>query len=31
VPDYNAFLHAVQNDAAQRILLLPKTKIETRN
>jgi hypothetical protein len=28
VADYNAFLHAVQNDAAQRFVLLPKTKIE---
>ena len=24
--DYNAFLHAVQNDAAQRIVLLPKSE-----
>jgi hypothetical protein len=26
--DYNAFLHAVQNDAAQRIVLMPKPKAE---
>lgn len=26
--DYNAFLHAVQNDAAQRIVLMPNAKTE---
>ena len=28
--DYNAFLHAVQNDAAQRIVLLPAAKLENK-
>ena len=26
--DYNAFLHAVQNDVAQRIVLMPNAKVE---
>ena len=26
--DYNAFLHAVQSDAAQRIVLIPNAKAE---
>jgi len=28
--DYNAFLHAVQNDQSQRLILEPKSKPEDR-